>query len=256
MSKSTGRTALVTGGSRGIGAAIVTKLAEQGVAFIGIHYSNNKAAAEEVLNSIRKLGSDGVLIQADLKEGKKATDKIGAELRAALEANTENAGLDILVNNAGVAYAESLDQTDINHFDETIDVNLKSPFFLIQNLDNLLRENGRIINISTGFTRIAAASHVAYAASKAALENVTLALAPHFGSRKITVNAVMPGYTLTDMSREMFQDEAVVNFAKSQSVFGEIGAPADVADAVALVASPQAHWITGQVIDATGGVRL
>ncbi|MEY8760610.1 SDR family NAD(P)-dependent oxidoreductase [Chryseobacterium tongliaoense] len=256
MSKLKGRTALVTGGSRGIGAAIVNKLAAQGVAFIGIHYSNNQAAAEKVLNDIRKLGSDGVIIQADLKEGKKSTDKIGTEFRKALEEKVEDPGLDILVNNAGIASALSLDKTTETDFEDMIDVNLKSPFFLIQNLDDLFRENGRIVNITTGFTRIAAPSHVAYAASKAALENVTLALAPHFGTRNISVNSVVPGFTLTDMTREMFQDEKTAAFAKSQSVFNKIGSPEDVADAVALISSPQAHWITGQVIDATGGARL
>ncbi|RYY17855.1 MAG: SDR family oxidoreductase, partial [Chitinophagaceae bacterium] len=105
-------------------------------------------------------------------------------------------------------------------------------------------------------TRIAAPSHVVYAASKAALENMTLALAPYFGTRNITVNNVVPGYTLTDMSRDWLQDKDAEAFAKSQSVFNKVGAPEDVADAVSLITSTQAHWITGQVIDATGGARL
>ena len=203
MTKLKGRTALVTGGSRGIGAAILKKLAEQGVSFIGIHYSNNKAAAESVLDKVRKLGMDGVIIQADLATGKKAVDKIWAEFKTAVEQHTEVPGLDILVNNAGIAPGILLEQTTESDFDNIVEVNFKSPFFLIQRFSDMLRENGRIINISTGFTRIAGPTHVAYAASKGAIETMTLALAPHFGIRNITVNTVIPGYTRTDMRKGM-----------------------------------------------------
>lgn len=256
MNKHKGRTALVTGGSRGIGAAIVKKLAEQGVSFIGIHYSSDAEAAQRVLNSIRELGSDGVIIQADLKEGKKAADKIWTTFKTALEQNVESPGVDILVNNAGIAPGLLLEQTTEADFDDIVDVNLKSPFFLIQRFSELLRENGRIINISTGFTRIAGPTHVAYAASKGAIETMTLALAPHFGSRNITVNTVVPGYTLTDMTRDWLANPDATAFASSQSVFKRVGQPEDVADVVALLASPTARWITGQFIDATGGARL
>lgn len=240
-----------------MGAAIAAKLAEQGVAFIGIHYGNHQEAAQGVLEKIRSLGSDGVLIQADLKEGKRAAAKIGAEFRKALTERVQHPGLDILVNNAAIALALPLNKTTEEEFDDTIDVNLKAPFFIIQNLDDLFRENGRIVNITTGFaTRLAAPNHVIYAASKAALGNVSRSLAPYFGVRNITVNTVVPGYTLTDMSREWLQDKAAEAFAKSQSVFNKVGAPEDIADAVALITSPDAHWITGQDIDATGGARL
>ncbi|RYF98609.1 MAG: SDR family oxidoreductase [Chitinophagaceae bacterium] len=138
-----------------------------------------------------------------------------------------------------------------------LDVNFKAPFFLIQKLDKLFRDGGRIINITTGFaTRLAAPNHVIYAASKAALGNMSRSLAPYFGARNITVNTVVPGYTLTDMSKDWLQNDDAAAFAKSQSVFGKIGSPEDIADAVALIASPDAHWITGQDIDATGGARL
>jgi NAD(P)-dependent dehydrogenase (short-subunit alcohol dehydrogenase family) len=256
MTKLKGRTALVTGGSRGIGAAIVKKLAEQGVSFIGIHYSSNRDAAEGVLAAIRKLGSDGMIIQADLKDGVRAADKIQSEFKAGVEQHVENPGLDILVNNAGIAPALLLEQTTEADFDSIIDVNLKSPFFLIQRFSGMLRENGRIINISTGFTRIAGPTHVAYSASKGALETMTLALSPHFGARNITINTVIPGYTRTDMTKEWFENPDAVAFASSQSVFKRVGNPEDVADVAAFLASPAARWITGQFVDATGGARL
>lgn len=257
MSKLNGKTALVTGASRGMGAAIAIKMAEQNVSFIGIHYGHNQVAAQEVLNKVRSLGSDGVIIQADLTLGKKAADKIGSEFRNALEARVEQPGLDILVNNAAIALALSLETTTEADYDSLMDVNFKSPFFLIQNLDKLFRNNGRIINVTTGFaTRLAAPNHVIYAASKAALGNMSRSLAPYFGPRNITVNTVVPGYTLTDMSKDWLQNEEAAAFAKSQSVFHKIGTPEDIADAVALITSSEAHWITGQDIDATGGARL
>lgn len=257
MSDLFGKTALVTGASRGMGAAIATKLAQQGVAFIGIHYGNNRKAAEEVFAKVKSLGSDGVIIQADLQEGKKAADKIALEFRQAHHQKGEEPVLDILVNNAGIAYSLSLETTTEADYDSLLDVNFKAPFFLIQNLDSLFRKGARIINVTTGFaTRLAAPNHVIYAASKAALGNMSRSLAQYFGSRDITVNTVVPGYTLTDMSKDWLQNEDAAAFAKSQSAFGKIGSPEDIADAVALIASPDAHWITGQDIDATGGARL
>jgi NAD(P)-dependent dehydrogenase (short-subunit alcohol dehydrogenase family) len=119
-----------------------------------------------------------------------------------------------------------------------------------------IRDNGRIINISTGFTRVAAPTHPAYAASKGALETLTLALAPEFGVRGITVNTVMPGVTETDMNAAWIAIPEARAGAEALSVFSRVGQPADVADVIAFVASSEARWTTGQVIDATGGARL
>ncbi|TIV75831.1 MAG: SDR family oxidoreductase, partial [Mesorhizobium sp.] len=127
--------------------------------------------------------------------------------------------------------------------------------FLIQALANDIRDEGRIINISTGFTRIAAPNHPAYAASKGALETLTLALAPDFASRGITVNSVMPGVTETDMNADWLATDARAG-AEALSVFSRVGQPADVADVITFVASNDARWTTGQSIDATGGARI
>ncbi len=250
------KVALITGGSRGIGRATALAFARKGAALIGVNYAGNAEAAQATVREIEALGAKAVAIQADLRKGKVATDSIWEQFKAIAIATTGEPRLDILVNNAGIAPAISLTQTSESVFDEVVTINLKAPFFLIQALADHIRDNGRIINISTGFTRVAAPTHPAYAASKGALETLTLALAPEFGRRGITVNAVMPGVTETDMNAGWMAVPEARAGAEAMSVFSRVGQPADVADVIAFVASNEARWTTGQVIDATGGARL
>ena len=160
------------------------------------------------------------------------------------------------MNNAGIAPALPLKQTSEAAFDEVMTINYKAPFFLIQAVADHIRDNGRIINVSTGFTRIAAPTHPAYAASKGALETLTLALAPEFAARGITVNAVLPGVTETDMNAEWLASPDARAGAEALSVFSRVGQAEDVADVIAFLASNDARWTTGQMIDATGGARI
>jgi NAD(P)-dependent dehydrogenase (short-subunit alcohol dehydrogenase family) len=250
------KVALITGSSRGIGRAAALAFAKEGAALVGVHYASNADAAQSTVREIEALGAKAVAIKADLKKGKEATDSIWDQFKAAAIAATGEPWLDILVNNAGVAPATSLAQTSESAFDEILTINLKAPFFLIQALAGHIRDHGRIINISTGFTRVAAPTHPAYAASKGALETLALALAPEFGPRGITVNTVMPGVTETDMNAAWMAVPEARASAEAMSVFSRVGQPADVADVIAFVASNEARWITGQVIDATGGARL
>jgi len=250
------KVALITGSSRGIGRAAALAFAKEGAALIGVHYASNADAAQATVREIEALGAKAVAISGDLKKGKEATDSIWEQFKAAAVATTGEAWLDILVNNAGVAPAISLAQTSETAFDEVVTINLKAPFFLIQAVADHIRNNGRIINISTGFTRVAAPTHPAYAASKGALETLTLALAPEFGPRGITVNTVMPGVTETDMNAAWLGIPEARAGAEAMSVFSRVGQPSDVADVIAFIASSEARWTTGQVIDATGGARL
>jgi 3-oxoacyl-[acyl-carrier protein] reductase len=250
------KVALITGSSRGIGRAVALAFAKEGAVLIGVHYASNAEAARATVREIEALGAKAVAIRADLRKGKAATDSIWEQFKAAAIAATGEPKLDILVNNAGVAPANSLMQTSESAFDEILTINLKAPFFLIQALADHIRDNGRIINISTGFTRVAAPTHPAYAASKGALETLTLALAPAFGPRGITVNAVIPGVTDTDMNAAWMTVPEARAGAEAISVFSRVGQPADVADVIAFVASNEARWTTGQKIDATGGARL
>lgn len=254
--KLSNKVALITGSSRGIGRATALAFARQGAALIVVHYASNAEAAQATVREIEALGVKAVAIHADLRDGKAAAERIWAQLKDAAVAATGEAKLDILVNNAGIAPAIALAQTTEAIYDETLLINLKTPFFLIQVLADHIRDNGRIINISTGYTRVAAPTHPAYAASKGGLETLTLALAPEFGKRGITVNAVMPGVTATDMNADWLAIPEARAGAEALSVFGRLGQGADIADVVTFLASEDARWTTGQVIDATGGARL
>ena len=254
--KLTNKVALITGSSRGIGRAAALAFAKEGAALIGVHYASNAEAAQATIREIEALGSKAVAINADLRQGKQAADSIREQFEEAATAATGDPGLDILVNNAGIAQALTLSQTSEAIYDDIMTVNLKAPFFLIQALAGHIRDNGRIINISTGFTRVAAPNHPAYAASKGALDTLTLALAPDFGSRGITVNAVLPGVTETDMNAEWLGNAEARAGAEAMSVFSRVGHADDVADVITFLASNDARWTTGQRIDATGGARL
>lgn len=254
--KLSNKVALITGSSRGIGRAAALAFAKEGAALVGVHYASNADAAQATIREIEALGAKAVGINADLAKGKEATDSIWEQFKAAAIAATGEPKLDILVNNAGIAPAMSLALTTEAAYDEIMTINLKAPFFLIQALADHIRDNGRIINVSTGFTRIAAPSHPAYAASKGALETLALALAPEFAPRGITVNTVMPGVTDTDMNAAWLAIPEARAGAEAASVFSRVGQPADVADVIAFLASHEARWTTGQVIDATGGARI
>jgi len=250
------KTALITGSSRGIGRAVALAFANEGAALIGVHYTANLEAAKATVGDIEALGVKAVAVKADLRQGKQAADSLWAQFSDASRAHTGAAVLDILVNNAGIAPAVPLKQTSEAVFDEVMTINYKAPFFLIQAVAGHIRDNGRIINVSTGFTRIAAPTHPAYAASKGALETLTLAIAPEFAVRGITVNAVMPGVTETDMNSEWLASPDARAGAEALSVFSRVGRADDIADVIAFLASNDARWTTGQIIDATGGARI
>ena len=252
----TGKVALITGSSSGIGRAAAIAFATENAAFIGVHYARNADAAQAVVQEIEAGGTKASAIQANLADGRTAIESLWEQFKIAATSATGSSAIDILVNSAGVAPAASLAATTEAQFDEIFTVNAKAPFFLIQAAAAHIRANGRIINVSTGYTRVAAPTHPAYAASKGAIETLTLSLAPEFGARQITVNAVMPGVTETGMNASWINIPEARAQAAALSVFSRVGQPADVADLITFLASNDARWTTGQVIDATGGARL
>ncbi|MEU6877178.1 SDR family oxidoreductase [Streptomyces sp. NPDC046712] len=243
----TGRTALVTGGSRGIGRAIALRLAADG-ARVAVHYANNEAAAKETVAAIEEAGGSAFAIRTELG--------VPGDAEALWKTYDEHAdGVDILVNNAGIAGPGTIDEVEEADYDRVFAVNAKAPFFIVKHGLGRLRDGGRIINISSGVTKVAFPGMTSYAASKGAVEVLTLTLAQTLGARGITVNAVSPGTIETDIHPWM-ADPAAKAHAAGFSVFGRVGQPGDVADVVGFLASDDARWVTGQNIDASGGSGL
>ncbi|MEU9351190.1 SDR family oxidoreductase [Streptomyces griseoloalbus] len=250
-----GKIALVTGGSRGIGRAIAQRLGRDG-AVVAVAYARDAAAAREVVERIRKDGGRAFALRAELGRHGDA-----ASLWAAFDAHAgeyaPDGGVDIIVNNAGIGRSPDLASLTEEGFDDVFAVNVRAPFFIVQQGLRRLRDGGRIINISSGAARIAMPEIIAYSATKGALDTFTLTLAKELGPRGITVNSVAPGVIDTDVNAGWLRgDPAAEARAASLAALGRVGQPDDVADIVAFLASDDARWVTGQVIDATGGSGL
>lgn len=257
------KVALVTGASRGIGAAVARRLAADG-ALVIVHFSRaadsvagQHGAAEHVLAEIASRGGAAFAVEADLgvPEGVAAVfDGVRAGLRERRVADR----LDILVNNAAVFARTPAAKVTPELFDHVMAVNAKAPFFLLRQAVELLRNDGRVVNISSGLTRTAEPGdepeELVGAMSKAALEMLTLHLAPALGRRGITVNTVAPG--VVDTGDPALRVPEVAAALARLSPFGRIGETRDVADIVAFLASPDGRWITGSWVDATGGALV
>ncbi|MES4892279.1 SDR family oxidoreductase [Streptomyces sp. NPDC096012] len=248
-----GKTALVTGGSRGIGRAIGRRLAREG-ALVAVHYGHDRSAAERTVKEIEADGGLAFPVHAELGVPGDA-DTLWSAFDRALAGRDAEPGLDILVNNAGITLPRRIADVTEADYDRAFAVNTKAPFFVVQRGLDRLRDGGRIVNVSSVATRLAFPPLVAYTMTKAALDYLTLALAQELGPRGITVNSVAPGYTETEINPTLSVPEIRQRYAGA-SVFGRLGAPADIADVVSFVASDDARWVTGQWIDASGGVHL
>jgi 3-oxoacyl-[acyl-carrier protein] reductase len=254
MGSLTGKTALVTGASRGIGRGIARKLAQQG-ALVAVHYGENEQAARETLEAIGQEGGQAFPVRAELGVPGDV-EALYAQLEDGLARQGQGPELDILVNNAGVSGSARIHEVTPELFDRLFTVNTKSLLFVVQRGLKNLRNEGRIINVSSAATRIAYPDSVVYSMTKGALNTFTLALAKELGPRGITVNAVGPGFVETDMNaRKRMTAHATAELA-AWSVFNRIGQPSDIAEIVAFLASDASRWITGQCLDASGGSRL
>ncbi|WP_128982959.1 SDR family oxidoreductase [Streptomyces roseicoloratus] len=242
-----GKTALVTGGSRGIGRGITERLARDG-ARVAVHYGSNEAAAKETVAAITAAGGDAFAIGQEL-----GVPGDAQALWTAFDAHAD--GLDILVNNAGIGATRPFATIGEEEYDRIFAVNTKAPFFLAQLGAERLRDGGRIVNVSTGLSHSAKMPDlIAYAMSKSALDVFTRDLSKVLGSRGITVNAVAPGIVDTDINAHWLRgDEEAIAGASAMAALGRVGTPEDIADVVAFLASHDARWVTGQWIDATGG---
>ncbi|MBE1491256.1 SDR family oxidoreductase [Plantactinospora soyae] len=250
MSGLTGRTALVTGASRGIGQAIATRLAAQG-AMVVVHFGTDKEGAAATVDEIEGAGGTAFAVGAELG----MPDDVET-LFAGVEAGLAGRPLDILVNNAAAAPAGPLGATTRAEFDHLFAVNVRAPYFIIQRALPLLPDGGRIITISSVATRMANPTQTSFAMTKGAVETMSMTLANQLGIRGITVNAVAPGATRTATNGSSFEAPGLAEFVAGTTALNRLGGPDDVADVVAFLASDAARWITGQVIDASGGLFL
>lgn len=254
MSTLAGKTALVTGASRGIGRSIALRLAEEG-ALVAVHYGRNRAAGEEVVREIGERGGTAFAIGADLAS-MEGIRQLYASLDASLQERSNDSLFDILVNNAGIGLPVPIEETTEQAFDEIVAVNVKAPFFIIQQGLSRLRDGGRIINLSSATTRISLPVVPAYSMTKGAVNVLTLSLANQLGRRGITINAILPGFVETDMNAGSLESPEGRKFGADFSIFGRWGLPGDIAGIAAFLASEDSRWITGQLIDASGGSHL
>lgn len=236
-----GKTALVTGSSRGIGRAIAEHLAGNKAA-VGINYTHSHQRASEVVDGIVKESGKAVAIQADVSKP--------AEVRRLFDEAEKAVGrLDIVVANAGVHILKPLIENTEADYDYTFDINTKGVFFTLQEPARRVRDGGRIVVVSTGGTKMHFANMVLYLGSKGAIEQFARSLSLELGPRNVTVNVLSPGFTDTDMLPEQYRE-----YGASLSPFNRVGAAEDVADVATFLATDAARWVTGQNLQAGGGV--
>lgn len=249
-----GKTALISGGGRGIGRGIALRLASAG-ALVAVNYAGDAEAARQTVRDIEDAGGQAFAIQARLGELSEI-NKLASALSVELTRRTGGDGLDILINNIGGAGPGNTANTSEELYDWTFSNNVRSPFFLTQALLPVIRDDGRIINISSSTTRAPSTSFIAYSMSKKALEQFTLILAKELGPRRITVNSVAPGYVETPAVADTLNDPAMVKAIKDMTLFERIGQPDDIADMVHALVGPAGRWVTGQNIEVSGGFRM
>jgi len=257
MSESTkDQIAVVTGGSRGIGAAISFRLAADGFT-VAVHYGRDEDAAAATVAAIKTAGGAAFSFRADLAADTAAEDFWAAFDKAAASAGVIGQPVQVLVNNAGVTLRGAIEDFSREDFLTQQAVNVNAPYFIVKEALPRLSDGGRIVNISSGVTRIAFPEIIGYALTKGAIDAFTLTLAKHLGRRGITVNAVAPGVVDTDINASWLRgnEEAIEGVAASTAL-GRVGQPDDIASIVAFLASEGGRWVTGQTIDATGGTNL
>lgn len=252
MRKLKNKSALVTGSSRGIGRAIAERLGREG-AVVAVHYASNTDAAEQTVKNITAAGGQAFAVRAELGVSGDI-DRLYQRLQAGLKEHTGKVELDILVNNAGIMGGVRPEDITPEQFDRLVAVNAKAPLFLVQRVLPVMPDGGRIINISSGLTRVANPDEIAYAMTKGAVEMISLHYARHLGARGITVNSVAPG--ITDNGSPVFDIPEAREQMARLSAFNRVGEPEDIADVVAFLASGDARWVTGAFIDASGGTLL
>lgn len=247
--------ALITGGSRGLGKDMALRLAEKGTDVI-LTYHSKKAEAEAVTAAIQAMGRKSIALQLNLAEIS-CFDGFMHLVGQVLKEKWNADRFDFLVNNAGIGATIPFEQVTEADFDQFMNIHFKGTFFLTQKALPLLNEGGRIVNVSSGTTRFGVPGYSVYASMKGAIETLTSYLAKELGARKITVNVLAPGAIETDFNNAAIRNNPQMKgFLASQTALGRVGEPKDIGGIVAFLCSEDARWITGQRIEASGGMFL
>lgn len=243
MKSLSGKVAIVTGASSGIGRAVAERIAEEG-AIVVVNHSKSSEKAQQVVVGIQAKGGKALAVQADMS-------RVADARRLVIDTVKQFNRLDILINNAGKFMPKPLEETTEEDFDGVMALNAKGPYFAMQEAARVLKDGGRIVNISTGGTHLSFPGATAYLGSKAALEQYTKGLAQELAPKGVTVNTVSPGFTETGMMTEEYRQIGI-----QLSPMKRLGVPKDVADVVAFIVSEEARWLTGQTIQAGGGIVM
>jgi NAD(P)-dependent dehydrogenase (short-subunit alcohol dehydrogenase family) len=247
--------AIITGGNRGLGKSTVLNLAKQNIDCI-FTYRSHKNEAKEVEKEVALLGAKAVALQLDV------SDVLGFDCFAKLISTTlhthwQQTEFNYLINNAGLGLTNSFTQTSESMFDSLMNINVRGVFFITQALLPLIKERGRIINISSGLTRFSLPGHMVYAMSKSAIETMTKYLAKELGAKNIAVNVVAPGAIETDFGSGVVRDNDEINaFIASQTAMNRVGVPDDIGPMIANLLSDENRWMTGQRLEVSGGMYL
>ena len=245
--------ALITGGSRGLGKNTALHLAAQGSDII-LTYHSAHAEAEATVAAIQAMGRRAVALPLDVSVSA-SFPTFSAAVQQALTDTFQRERFDHLVNNAGEGRHATIMETTEAQFDDLVNIHLKGVFFLTQKLLPLMKDGGRIVNISSGLTRFALPGYGAYAAMKGAVEVLSRYLAKELGARGIAVNTLAPGAIETDFGGGAVRDDAALNgFVASQTALGRVGLPDDIGGAIAALLAPGSGWINAQRIEASGGM--
>ena len=247
--------ALVTGGSRGLGKSMSLHLAAKGHDVI-VTYHSKQAEAEDTVAQIEKTGRKAVALPLDVSDHK-TFDSFREKVQTALAEKWQRADFDFLINNAGIGTNALITETTEEQFDRLMNIHFKGAFFLTQKLLPLIKDGGRILNVSSGLARFTLPGHAAYASMKGAIEVFTRYLAKELGPRNIAVNVIAPGAIETDFGGGVVRDNPEVNQSiAEQTALGRVGLPDDIGGAVAALLSEDCRWINGQRIEVSGGINL
>jgi NAD(P)-dependent dehydrogenase (short-subunit alcohol dehydrogenase family) len=255
MAQDITKIALITGASRGLGRNAALALAKKGVDVI-VTYRSNEAEAQNVVSEIEQIGGKAIALQLDTSLTK-TFDDFAVQIKRSLQDKWQTEQFDFLVNNAGIGIHAPFAETTEDEFDRLMNIHVKGVFFLTQKLLPLLKDGGRIVNISSGLARFALPGYAAYGAMKGAIEVLTRYMAKELGHRQIAVNVVAPGAIETDFTNARVRDNPEINnFIASQTALGRVGLPDDIGGAIASLLSEENRWVNAQRIEVSGGMFL